>query len=295
MNTAHANFQCIAFCCLGLAASCGNPNRSSDKEAPEQDSITAELSPVWKTDTSFTGSESVLYHPDKNVIYVSCGNTPDASIKDGKGFIAVLNPDGSVENPEWVTGLNAPKGMTVFNGKLYVTDIDQIKIIDMEKAEVEEVIKVEDAVFLNDMASNDTAAWFSDTRAGMIYSLEPDGTYTAAVKNAENVNGLEYRGNSLYTLEKEGLKKYDISGYQSTLIDSTVTGGDGLVILDDSTFVASRWIGEIYLIKGREATLLLDTKDEESNTADISYIPGQNLVLVPTFRKHEVAAYELTH
>src|SRR3546814_9415995 len=105
------------------------------------------------------------------------------------------------------------------------------------------------------------------------------------------VNGLECARGKLYSLDKEGLKVYEGAGYTPTLINSTVTGGDGLVILDDSTFVASRWSGEVYLVNGSEATLLLDTKAEKSNTADIGYIQDEQLVIVPTFMKNEVAAY----
>src|SRR3546814_1986689 len=60
---------------------------------------------------------------------------------------------------------------------------------------------------------------------------------------------------------------------------TTLFRSDGLVILDDSTFVASRWSGEVYLVNGSEATLLLDTKAEKSNTADIGYIQDEQLVI----------------
>src|SRR5690606_27125599 len=95
-------------------------------------------------------------------------------------------------------------------------------------------------------------------------------------------------------LDNAGLKKYDTTEFKSSLLNSEVTGGDGLVILNDSTFIASRWAGEIYLIKGGESTLLVDTKAEKSNTADIGYVADQNLVIVPTFMKNEVAAYKLS-
>jgi sugar lactone lactonase YvrE len=78
-------------------------------------------------------------------------------------------------------------------------------------------------------------------------------------------------------------------------VNDVVTGGDGLVIIDDSTYIASRWQGEIYLVKNGTEHLLLDTKGEESNTADIDYIPEENLVLVPTFLKNKVVAYKLDY
>src|SRR3546814_3427179 len=69
-----------------------NANQDNSNNEVVQD--TASLTQVWKTDSTFTGSESTLYNPANNTIYVSCGNT-DPSAKDGDGFIALLNPDGS--------------------------------------------------------------------------------------------------------------------------------------------------------------------------------------------------------
>ena len=46
--------------------------------------------------------------------------------KDGKGSISIIGKDGTITNQNWVTGLNAPKGMGITNGMLYVTDIDEL-------------------------------------------------------------------------------------------------------------------------------------------------------------------------
>ena len=79
------------------------------------------------------------------------------------------------------------------------------------------------------------------------------------------------------------------------MLNTTVTGGDGLIILGDGNYVASKWVGEIYFVSGDGQTLLLDTKAEESNTADVGFIPEENLVLVPTFMKNKVVAYKLDY
>lgn len=286
-----SNFLAIITVCAVFVVSCTNAKQvdNQNNQAVSQDSVTS-LTLVWKTDSILTGSESTLYNPDDNIIYVSCGNT-DPTAKDGDGFIALLNPDGTIKQKDWVTGLDAPKGMAILNGKLYVTDIDEVKIIDIKTAKIDKSIPVEGAEFLNDLASDGTTIYFSDSKAGIIYSLDQAGSVKAIINNATGINGLECFDGSLYALDKEGLKKYSTDYSSSVLLNSEVTGGDGLVILNDSTFIASRWAGEIYLIKGKKATLLLDTKEEKSNTADIGFIADRNLVLVPTFMKNEVAAY----
>ena len=81
------------------------------------------LEKVWQTTGDLKTPESVIYFQEKDVIYVANINC-DPSAKDGNGFISVLNPVGSVKNLEWIKNLNAPKGMAIFKGKLYVADID---------------------------------------------------------------------------------------------------------------------------------------------------------------------------
>lgn len=272
---------------------CTGTQQNQETSAPQ---ATPELTLSWKTDTAFIGSESTLYDPAADVIYASNGNTK-AGEKDNDGFISILNTDGTVKTLKWVEGnLHAPKGMALLNGKLYVTDIDEIKIIDVSSATIEKSVPVDSAVFLNDLATDGQQLYFSDTRAGKIYSMKTDGSYTVISATSPNVNGLECHDGHLYALDGEGLKKFSNDGnYAQETLNAEVTGGDGLVILNDSTFVASRWHGEIFFIRGDETTVVLDTQAEKSNTADIGFVPNKNLVIVPTFLKNEVAAYELTY
>lgn len=269
---------------------------SQNADTTASTTVAPELTQVWKTDTVFTGSESTLYDPSADVIYVSNGNT-NAGEKDNDGFISVINTDGTVRDLRWVEGdLHAPKGMALLDGKLYVTDIDEVKIIDVTSATIEKTIPVEGAVFLNDAATDGQQVYFSDSRAGNIYALTADGSYALISSDNTGVNGLECHNGNLYSLDGEGLKKFSNDGeFTPEVINAEVTGGDGLVILNDTTFIASRWHGEIFFIRGDETTVILDTQAEESNTADIGFVPGQNLVIVPTFLKNEVAAYELAY
>src|SRR3546814_7454595 len=99
--------------------------------------------------------------------------------------------------------------MAILNGKLYVTDVDEVKIIDLETASIEKTIPVEGAEFLNDLASDGTTVYFSDSNTGTVYSLNQAGDTMAVISNADGVNGLEYYEGSLYTLDKQGLNKYE--------------------------------------------------------------------------------------
>src|SRR5690606_14678197 len=153
----------------------GNQSQDANTSPPAEPTLTLS----WKTDTIFTGSESALYDASSDIIYVSSGNTASGE-KDNDGFISVVNTDGTIRDLKWVEGdLHAPKGMALLNGKLYVTDIDAVKIIDITTATIEKTIPVENAVFLNDMATDGKQLYFSDSRGGAIYTLTVDGQSTA--------------------------------------------------------------------------------------------------------------------
>jgi hypothetical protein len=62
--------------------------------------------------------------------------------------------------------------------------------------------------------------------------------------------------------------------------------------MENGEFIYSNWPGRIFVTKGTESIKLLDTVDKK-HTADIDYVPGKKLVLVPTFSGNSVEAYKL--
>jgi hypothetical protein len=280
----------------------------SEKKTTENNSVTdsttttesqaASSSPslqkVWETDTVLTTVESTLYDPTAKMIYTS-NIEGDASKKDGKGSISKINPDGTISKLKWVSGLNAPKGMAMMNGKLYVTDIDQLVEINMTDGKIVKRYPVKGAVFLNDAATDGKNVYFSDSRTGKVHMLE-NGKVSTLTEGMDGINGLAFNDKGeMFILDGKGLRQYGMKDKSSKFVNEVVTGGDGLFIIDDNTYLASRWKGEVYLIKDGKETMLLDTQGESSNTADIDYIRDQQLLLVPTFMKNKVVAYKLTY
>jgi hypothetical protein len=276
--------------------SCGG-NQTTEKTEENTTVEVAETSPtltkVWETTDELTTNESALYDAESGIIYIS-NIDGDPEGKDGKGFISKISTSGEILEKEWVTGLDAPKGMGISNGKLYVTNIDELVEIEVATGEITNRFKIEGASFLNDVDADGDKVYFSDMKTGKIHLFQ-NGSFSLFAENQNNINGIRIaEDGTLYGLDGAGLKKYNRDG-SFTIVNDKVTGGDGLVILGDNAFVASRWQGEVYLIKDGVETLLLDTKAEESNTADIDFIPGEGLVLVPTFFKDRVVAYKLDY
>ena len=68
---------------------------------------------LWETPNDLNNPESVVYAPKQNVLFVSnIDGKPDQ--KDQNGFISKVSPsNGSIVELNWITGLNAPKGMAI--------------------------------------------------------------------------------------------------------------------------------------------------------------------------------------
>ncbi|NHE55207.1 YncE family protein [Cyclobacterium plantarum] len=283
---------------LSIFWSCGpaNSDKESENEMVEEE-LSSSTSPgldlLWETSPDLTTNESVHYEESDGQIYVAnIEGGPDE--KDGVGSISKLNTEGEILERDWVSGLNAPKGMAVKGDYLYVTDIDRLLEIELATGETSNTYEIDGAVFLNDAATDGEKVYFSDMRTNKIHYLE-DGAIHTFAEEQNSINGLRVgNGNTLYGLDAEGLKQYEPDG-SFQIINAEVTGGDGLIVLDESTFIASKWGGEVFLIQDGTATKILDTTEEESNTADIGFIPGEDIVLVPTFFKNKVVAYKLSY
>ncbi len=279
----------------GSILACG-PQKTEEVTEPMaevEDAKTPSLTLLGETEESLITCESVLYDTETGTIYVSnIEGTPLE--KDGQGSISIIDKDGTVITQDWVTGLDAPKGMGIANGNLYVTNINELVEIDIASATITNRYPVEGSEFLNDVDTHDGKVYFTDMNMGNVHMLD-GGEVSTISQGHESINGIAIDENgTIYGLDATGLIMWNEDG-STSIINSAVTGGDGLIILGDGNFVASRWMGEIWFVTSDGQTLMLDTKAEESNTADLGFIPEDNVVLVPTFFKNKVAAYQLDY
>ena len=251
------------------------------------------LEKVWEVTTGLKTPESVLFDSEKDVIYVSNINGGSTE-KDGNGFISILSAGGKIKNLEWITNLNAPKGMAIYDGKLYVSDIFQLVEIDIEQGKVIKKYNAPEAVFLNDVSACKNGMIFvSDTRTAKIHILE-NGTFRVWISGEplETPNGLMAENGKLFIGDKN-IYEADIKTKKIEMIIEDAGGVDGLVKNNDGNFVFSNWPGRIFINKNGENIKLFDTTEKKINTADIDFDLKNNLVLVPTFFDNKVIAYKI--
>src|SRR6476619_4289162 len=110
------------------------------------------LTKLWETDSLLKVPESVLFDAGGKVLYVSNIDGTDPWAMDGKGSIGKVGLDGKIIATDWVSGLNSPKGIGIYKGKLYVADISSIVVIDIKKGAIDKTIPVRGAEGLNDVS-----------------------------------------------------------------------------------------------------------------------------------------------
>lgn len=251
-----------------------------------------ELVKLWETDTVVNMPESVLHDPKAKVLYVSImGNGPDE--KDGVGGVGKIRPDGKVINLEWITGLNAPKGLAQFGNLLYAADLTEVVVIDIGKGKVIRKIPIENTKFLNDITVSDKGiVYVSDTRMKRIFKIEKN-VPSLYLDSMNGVNGLKAIKDDLYILAGKEFLKAD-AHKKISKIAMLPQGGDGLEPVGNSDFICSSWGGYVYYVTADgKCEVLLDTHLEKKNTADIGYDPVTKMVYIPTFYKKTVMAYQL--
>ncbi|CAN5118468.1 ATP/GTP-binding protein [soil metagenome] len=248
----------------------------------------------WKSDTLLTTCESVIYDDTNSVLYVANING-DPSGKDGNGFISKVDLDGKITNLKWVTGMDAPKGMGIISGKLYVSDIDRVHEIDIASGNILNTYKAEGAKFLNDVATgSDGKVFISDSGTGQVLLLE-NGKISLWTSQP-NPNGLLVENGALLIAlwDAKTLNSIDLETKVLTQKTDSIDNPDGIEAVGDGGYFVSSWNGMIHYVSSDwKRTLLLDTRPDSVSAADIEYIPSKKLLLVPTFFKNRVDAYEL--
>jgi sugar lactone lactonase YvrE len=143
------------------------------------DSI-AQDTPILVANVGFALPESVLHDPDADVYLVANINGAPLDADDN-GFISRITPEGKILALKWIEGgqngvqLDAPKGMAISGGVLWVADISVVRRFDAKTGRPLGEVKINGATFLNDVAATaDGEVIVSD--GGLTAKFEPSGT-----------------------------------------------------------------------------------------------------------------------
>lgn len=251
------------------------------------------LTQLWASEAALPIPESVLYSAQGKLLYVALIDGK-AGEKDGQGGIAKVGLDGKIIAKDWVTGLNAPKGMGLTGSKLYVADITDIVEIDAKTGKILKKYAVEDSKFLNDITIDSKGnLYVSDSQTKKVHLLK-DGKVTTYFENLTGPNGLLAVGSDLLIADSGTLKKLSSDKKITVVAEGMDKSTDGIEQVKPGEYLVSCWAGVVYYVKADGTTeKLLDTSADKINSADIGYDAAKKIVYVPTFMKNSVVAYQL--
>jgi len=261
----------------------------------QQAIVSPKLQKVWETPEGLNVPESSCYNPADNIIYVSnvVGN-PD--LKDGIGYISKINTKGEFIQKEWVKGLNAPKGIGITKGVLYVTDIDEVVAINIKTGKILKKYKTSLAKSFNDIDTDKQGhVYVSEMVKHLVLMVGKDSLEVfAASDQIASVNGVCDYGKEIILGSKGNLIAIDKKTKAIRTIAEKTGYIDGLIVVGNNKIITSDWRGKVQLIvPGQPIEVLLNTTDVKVNAADLGFIPSLNLLLVPTFNNNKVVAYKL--
>lgn len=279
------------------ASSCSNSSQTNSSQSDTtsgSDSVKHELVLKWESDSSLKVPESVLLDKANNVLYVSNIDGQDPWKADGKGSIGKVALDGKIIATDWVSGLESPKGLGMFNGKLYAADLTNLVIIDIASGKIEQKIAIAGSVGLNDIAIDSKGVvYVSDSPGKQVFRVE-NGKSEKFLDNLNGPNGLYINGSDIFILDNQAMHKVNPDKTLTKIADGLDGNADGLENISGNDYIVSCWEGLIWYINADGTKeKLLDTKSEQKNTADIGFDKDSKTVYIPTFFKNTIVAYEV--
>lgn len=242
---------------------------------------------AWIVEGELCEPETVLALPDDTLLVSNvCVSKPV-----GEGFLTLISAEGDVLDWRVVDDLDAPLGMALVDGLLYVVDNNQVRIFEWPGFKPRSTISLDTKV-ANDIAvSRDRTMYVTDTARHEVVMVTPGLDLSRLTGEAQfkGANGIHVENEDLY-VGGEFLWHVDLR-------DDTVTriGPDWLMDIDgiemetDGTLQITPVGGPLVRL-GEEIQVL---GGEGVSSANHGYAPNLNLALIPTGYDNTVIAIKL--
>jgi sugar lactone lactonase YvrE len=289
-----------------------DPQPAPAAAEPEKPAVPPPPAPVLTYSEGISTPESVLYDAaaDRYLVSNVNGKPLDA---DNNGFISELSPDGKITKLKLIAGgtnrvkLDAPKGLGLSGGVLYVTDITVVRKFDAKTGAPKGDVPIPGATFLNDIGvAPDGRIFVTDSgwKAGE-QGFDPTGTDAVYVIQKGKVrpvakstelgqpNGVLFtdKGLLVATGGKNELYRLDDKGARQDITTLPDGGNDGIVLAGDKLLVTSWKSSSVY--RGTLGGSFEAVVWNASAPADIGWDSKRSRLLVPRFLDNRVEVYEL--
>jgi DNA-binding beta-propeller fold protein YncE len=254
--------------------------------------------------------QSVLYDPDGDRYLVSNVNG-GAVARDGNGFISVLSPEGKITALKWIEGgkngvkLDAPKGLAIAKGVLYVADIDVVRTFDLATGAPQSDIPVPGSTFLHDLVASPDGKLFLSDAGPPNGGLAADGTEAVYViekrrarvlakgKGLGRPSGLAWTSKGLVVspFGASEIYRLDSRGAKRDVTKTPAGGQAGIVSVGDALLVTSWQASSVF--RGTLGNAFEVALSQQGTPGDPGYDSKRARLLVPHFAENTVETYEL--
>lgn len=254
--------------------------------------------------------ESVLYDAASDRYLVSNVNgNPIAH--DGNGFISILSPSGEITALKWIEGgkngvtLDAPKGLAIVKGTLYVADISVVRTFDARTGAPKGDIAVPGSTFLSDLVAGSDGRLYLTDAGPPLGAFDGSGTEAVYVikgnrarplaKGSElgRPDGLAWsdKGVVVSPFGADEIYRLDAHGKRQDVTKLPAGGLAGIVKAGDGYLVSSWQTSSIY--RGKLGGTFEVALAGQKSPADIGYDTKRSRLLVPHFNEGTVEAFAL--
>lgn len=279
-----------------------------------------ELTEVWSLNKGLSGPSSVSFDHKSGALYVSniAGGPTE---KNGKGYISKVGLNGTLLTEKWIDGLNSPKGIQVYDGRLWVAVVDEVRAYKLpsepqgpdrkfKDGEFIHKITIDGAQCLDDVElSLGGTVYVSDIFANRIYRIinrwpyPPELSLFYAGDFLNSPNGLLASAGELLIASsdlppnqkeeppaKGKLTAIDLTNRKVRQIGGNLSGQlDGIIETINGLLVSEFSTSTIYRVSREgSAEKLLQV---EGQIAYLSSSSQYNLLFVPLTKANSVRAY----
>lgn len=253
---------------------------------------------LWKAQGLRT-PESVAYDPVRKVLYVSNYDPTRRSGSEGLQSISRVTLEGRLERPEWVRGLRNPTGIKAAGDTLWVVEPNSLVEIDIPSAAIRARHEIPEARMLNDIeVGPEGSLYVSDSAKGEVFRWSKGRREVIADgPGFARPNGLLLQGSTLWVVTNGDatLKAVELPSRKVARVVPFGTGrGDGLAADEDGNLLLTHNEGRLLRVSpAGDLTRLVDSTVPGQQLADLAYIPGLRMVVMPTFQDNGLVAYAL--
>lgn len=247
----------------------------------------------------FLVSGRLLNEPE-SIAFDSTGQRFLISNVKGKSIVS-MDLKGKMR-PWLKSGLSSPRGLAIWEDRLYAADGKKIAVISLKDAKLLTTIKVPDAMMLNDLAFDKHGLLYvTDTAANCLHLVDP------ATQKVNKINSplLKSPNGIVYDMPRDQMFIVGFTERSSILslstkdlsirifVDSIYSNLDGIAIDDLGRIYFSSWTEKMIIEIPQEQNRFIAKFKDLSDAADIFYYLPNNELLVPLMSENRIQRISL--